>query len=885
MCKQRPDQERTCRPRPRAATALATAALVASLGAGAIPARALEPRQLPTRYTVEFWTESEGLPQNFVYTLLQTRDGYIWLGTRRGLARFDGVRFVVYDDLRPGQLRDSEVRALAEGDDGSLWIGTHGGGVARLRDGVFTSYSTQDGLPSDTVTAMRKVPGGPLWIGTPAGLAAFDGERFETYTRDEGLPSANVLALHLDDDGVLWIGTGSGLASHENGAFVDHAAENAALRGTIRTIAGSARDGLWLDRVLREDAGVGYVSEGVRRYANGRVTEFTPEDGVTAGEVTALLRDPEGGALWIATVGGLTRYTDGRLEVLHDGVITEAQIPLAPLRGHRLLTAQSLMLDHEGSLWVGTRSNGLGRVRPALFSSLGDGGISSVIEDRSGTLWLASSEGLSWHRGEEAGSYPLPGGLPPGPLAHDEQGRLWVGTTDGVVWGLPGEPARHADLAPRGVSVSALFDDGVGNMWIGARSAGLYRWRDGGLTHYTREDGLAGNEIRALARDSRGGIWVGTKDGGLSRWDSGRFRNVGEAQGLPSASVSALFVDERDVVWAATRRGLARIEGDEVAVLTAANGLPANYFYQILDDGQGDFWLTFAGGIARVPRSQLDLVADAGASAVQPRIYGAEHGLRNTAMTVSFQPAAWRTRDGWLLFATGNGVGAVRPDRSTTNPFPPQVHVEEVLADGRALPLDRPVEIAAGRGDLAIQYTALSFVAPERVAFEYRLAGFDRSWIRAGPRRVAFYTNLPPGRYRFELRASNEDGVWNRDGASLEVTKLPHFYQTVWFYAACALGLALAGAGTQRARMRRLKRQARELSRRVDEAVAEMRVLRGIIPVCAWCRKIRDDADSWKEMEAYIHEHSEADFTHSICPECAQRLRESPRGGAGQRDR
>jgi ligand-binding sensor domain-containing protein len=870
---------------------LATATLLVT---GAATTSALEPPPLPTRYTVRFWNETQGLPHNFVYTMLQTRDGYLWLGTRRGLARFDGVRFVVYDDLRPGQLRDSEVRTLAEDDDGSLWIGTHGGGVTHLRKGVFTSYSTEDGLPSDTITAMRKVPGGPLWIGSPAGLAAFDGRRFQTYTVEDGLPSANVLSLHLDSQAVLWIGTGRGLASYSDGGFVDHAARHAGLGGTVRSIAGDSRQGIWLDRVLEENAAVGHLSEGLRLFKNGRVRAFTTSDGLPSNEVTALLDGGEG-VVWIATVGGLGRYRNGRLEVLRGGVMTEHEEPLDPLGTRRPLSAECLLLDHEGSLWVGTRYSGLGRLRTALFASFGSGGASSVFQDREGTVWVATTEGLWWRRGGDTGTYELPGSLPPGPLADDAQGRLWVGTNDGVLWARQGQPLRAAVPELAGVAVSVLFDDGRGNMWIGGRTSGLYRWRAGRLTHYTPRDGLAGRQVRAIARDSSGGIWVGTKDGGLSHWADGVFRTIGEGEGLPSASVSALVVDPSDVVWAATRRGLVRIRGAEVTTITAEHGLPANYFYQIVSDGQDHLWLPFASGIARVSRSELEEVADGDASAVHATVLGAASGMRNSTMTVSFQPTGWRDRDGRLWFATGDGAAVVASGRWLDNTVPPQVHVEEVHADGRlAAPHEGSVETPAGRGELTVRYTATSFADPDRVEFEYRLAGFDHDWVKAGTRRVAYYTNLPPGDYRFMVRATNDDGIQSDTAAEVAIRILPHFYQTVWFYAACALGLALLGAATQRVRVRLLKRRASELSAKVEEALAEMRVLRGLLPICAWCKKVRDDENSWKGLEAYIREHSEAEFTHAICPSCADGVRRAPRGtttatrasraGNGERD-
>ncbi len=835
--------------------------------AWASPLVALDPEREVAQFTIDTWGEHEGLPGTFVYTIQQTHDGYLWLGTRRGLVRFDGVRFTVYDDRRP-ELRDSEVVALAEDDDGSLWIATHGGWLSRLRDSAFTSYSLEEGHPGNTITSLAKSPGGPLWIGTVSGLVAFDGRRFETYTTEHGLPSNSVTVLHRDGRGTLWIGTSRGLASYADGRLVNHAARHPGLGGTIRAIAGGGDGAIWLDRILDEDAAVGNPVHGVRRYEDGAVSVLTVADGLPSDEVTALLED-ERGVVWIGTAAGLCRYRRGRLESFQRDPLTGANRNLAASHPR---SVQCLQLDREGSLWIGTRLTGLARLRDAAFSTVVDGGTSSVVEDASGAIWVAGVSGLSRIRDGAMATMVLPDSLVPLVLAEDGARRLWVGTTSGVFWVDSGRVQR-ALPSLSDVAVSVLFTDDRGNVWIGGRTTGLYRWRDGALKHFTPQQGLLGSQVRAVAQDSAGAIWIGTKDGGISRLQDGRFHRLGIENGLPSPSVSALFVDAADQVWAATRRGLVRVHGTQIVTLTEEQGLPANYFYQVLSDGSGGLWLTFAGGIARFARRELDDVADGRATEVGGTVYGIGSGLRNTAMTVSFQPTACRSRDGRMWFATGDGAAVLDPGQTLHNEIPPPVVVEQVRTDGRRRLPSEMVEVPPGRGELEVQYTALSLLEPSRVLFRYRLLGFDREWVDAGTRRTAYYTNLPPGRYRFQVIACNNDGVWNQQGAHFDLRLLPHFYQTFWFYGACVVGVALAGIAAHRFRVRRLREQARELARRVEEAVAHTRILRGLIPVCAWCKKIRDDDGYWNQMETYIHEHSEADFSHSICPECAARVR------------
>jgi signal transduction histidine kinase len=335
-------------------------------------------------------------------------------------------------------------------------------------------------------------------------------------------------------------------------------------------------------------------------------------------------------------------------------------------------------------------------------------------------------------------------------------------------------------------------------------------------------------QVRAVVQDSTGGIWVGTKDGGISRLHQDRFQTLGVEDGLPSRSVSALLVDGEDQVWAATRRGLARIRGGEVATLTAEHGLPANYFYQVLSDDADNLWLTFAGGIVRVARQALDDVADGRAAAVAGRVYGVESGLHNTGMTVSFQPTACRSRDGRLWFATGDGVAVLDPRQTLFNEVPPPVLVEEVQTGAERRAASEIVEVPPGRGELQVHYTALSFLDPSRVRFRYQLEGFDPGWVEAGTRRAAYYTNLPPGRYRFRVVACNNDGVWNEVGDALRVVVRPRPWQTWWFRV--AMGLVLAGvvaAGhyvrirSIRARNVALRQEVEE--RRRAEAALEMR--------------------------------------------------------------
>ncbi len=826
---------------------------------------------------MDHWQENVGLPQKWVTTIIQTRDGYLWVGTKGGIARFDGVRFKVYDDLHANQLKEAEVWAIAEDDDSSIWIGTYGGGLSHLlKDGSFVTLTTKDGLPCENVTALQKSADGSLWIGTPKGLARRRDGKLAAYTTADGLPGNGVQALYLDREGVLWIGTDRGLASYASGRFTNQSAKLAgALDASVNAIAGSGREGLWIGGGGRELGG-GSRDFGLSRLKDGVLTRYTTRDGLPSDSVTSIAIDLDG-TVWIGTFGGLCRYRRGRFEAFQPEVSGPGdQRAFEPVSLRRI---QSLFADREGSLWVGTRIDGLARLRDSTFLHLtGDapGGaaipLNSVFEDRHGAMWIGTPQDFRSVRDGALTTYTLPENPEANTFAEDRGGALWIGTTSGVFRLLAGKPVR-VPLGPLDKLLIGILVSGArGDMWIGTRSKGLYRYSGGDVTRYLTSDGLAGDQIRGLAFDSAGGLWIATRDGGVSCLRDGHFKNYGLAEGLPCLAAQALYVDREDVVWIATHRGLCRIKrkdgATQVTVLTAENGLPNNYFYQIVEDDQANLWLTHGRGIVRISKRELNDVADKAARMVSPMLFGSESGLRSTAMSVSNQPMAWKTRAGRLWFATQRGAAIVDTSTIAHNPVAPPVHIEEVNANLRQYEHVDGLVLPPGRGDVEIRYTGLSFLAPLHVRFKYILEGFDKAWQDAGARRVAYYTNIPPGQYTFRVIGCNNDGVWNTEGASFSFRLLPRWYQTRVFLVLTGLtGVAMV-VGLYRLRVRRHIRMEHELQERVTTALADIKTLHGLLPICAWCKKVRDDTGYWNQIEEYVGEHSQAEFSHGICPDC-----------------
>jgi PAS domain S-box-containing protein len=779
-----------------------------------------QPAPPPAQHLVDLWQQSDGLPQNYVFTVIQSRDGYLWIGTRSGLARFDGVRFTSFDDRIPGQLRESEVWALAEDRASALWVGTYGGGLTRLQQGRFTTFGAKDGLPSERIRSLAPDRDGSLWVGTDNGLVHLQGDRFTVVAPEGFAPGQVITALHADPNGVLWIGTASGLSSLRGGRLVDHTASHPdKLSGMVTAIAGDERQGLWVG----VEPAAGHEG-GLRLLHDAGITSYSVREGLASEHVMSLAI--AGDTVWVGTRQGLCRSRGGRFEPYTADVWGFAGLKVLDPVAQQGVPA--LTLDHEGSLWFGTQLDGLGRLRRAPLSYASGGAadergvdVRALLEDRNGVLWMGTAHDLRRVDGETTTTYAtLPAGSAADALAEGRDGTLLVGSRLGLFTLRSGrlEPSTLFRAQP---NVAVLFADSRGDVWIGTRSTGVYRHSATGLVHLTSRDGLLGDQVRAIAQDSMGNIWIGTRGGGVSRVRDGQIETFGEQQGLSGRDVQALSVDSSGTVWAATRQGLARIKDGRVVSITAARGLPANYFYQILED-RGHLWMTSARGIARISLEQLNAVADGRAATLAADFFGAESGMAHTTVTLVHQPTVVKRRDGRLWFATTRGAAVIDPDAMPRNAIPPPVHIEDVAVNRKARAFVNEMRLGPDERDIEIFYTALSFVVPHQVQFKYRLEGFDPEWVEAGTRRAAHYTNLPRGHYRFRVIASNNDGVWNEEGASFAFEVLPLWYERRWVWAALVGIVALSALLTHQRRLTQLRVRERELSIRVKERTDDL---------------------------------------------------------------
>ncbi len=766
----------------------------------------LDPAKAITQYLHDFWTTESGLPQNSVLAIAQTPDGYLWLGTEEGLSRFDGARFVNFDKRNTPGFRSNEVDALLVDRRGDLWVGTHGGGLARLSHGVFTTFSKQQGLSNEFVRALYEDERGDLWIATDGGgLNRFRNGKFEAFTRRDGLADDAVFSLCGDRKGGIWIGTHAGLSHRTNGRFVNMTKKDGLPGDDIRSVYVDREGGLW----------VGTSGAGLAHVAASGITTYTTQNGLSGNSIWALFQD-NSGALWIGALGGgVSRFYGGELShfTTREG-----------LSGDDVWT---ITQDREGSLWIGTSGGGLNRLRDASFATYGkQEGLSSdtilaVYQDRAGALWIGTSDsGVNRLQNGQVTKFTVRNGLPDNQVfsvVEDGHGDHWFATRRGLTRLQNGQFTTYNGKSglPNEL-ISCTYVDSKGELWVGTRE-GLSHFDGHHFTAYGTKYGLSLG-VFSIYEDPRDQtLWLGT-GGGLAHFKNGRFRIFTISDGMSSNVVRAIFGDPDGTLWLGTDGGgLDRFKDGKFTSFTTRNGIFDDTIWQVLDDGRGNLWMSSNRGISEVAKSQLDAFAAGKLHQIASRHFGIADGMRSRECNGGFQPAGWRLKDGHLAFPTMKGLAVVNPAGLITNRIQPHVTVERVLIDNHPIAGTALASVAPGKGQLEFQYTATSFIEPQKIRFKYILQGFDKDWTDAGSRRTAYYTNIPPGEYQFLVIASNSDGVWSRAAGSISFTLRPHFYQTWPFDAVVVLIIVGLFAGIFRIRVSRLRIQQKKLEALVQE--------------------------------------------------------------------
>ncbi|MGA7992658.1 MAG: two-component regulator propeller domain-containing protein [Thermoanaerobaculia bacterium] len=788
------------------------AALLVALVLGRLEAPALDPKKALTQYEVQTWGTDSGLPESWATAIHQTRDGYLWIGTQEGLVRFDGVRFTVYDKQTTPAMKSQSILCLLESRDGALWIGTGGGGALRYAGGVFTTYGKAEGLPDENVWSLLEDREGRIWIGTASGACKFEGKRIVAAREGGGLLSKSFVLAMSETDGALWFGTdGNGLIRLASDGLRILTTKDGLPDDRVRCLYPEPDGTLW----------IGTRGGGLGRLRAGRLTRFPTANGAWANIGNSAICRDRNGNLWVGTRGGgLLRLRGEGFEAGGKGVL-----------GSDVISA--VLEDREGNLWVGTQGAGLVRMKDGSFTPFGlpeglrDENLLPVLEDRAGSLWLGSFGGglFRFSRGSFTG-FTTRKGLSSDvvlSLAEGGDGSLWIGTDGGGLNRL--KDGRFARFGARqGIPsdrVTAVAEDRRG-LWIGTLGGGLARMREGKIERVPPPRDFRKQEnVLALTPASDGSLWVGTEGGGASRLLNGEWTVYTKKDGLPGDVVFCILEEAPSVLWIGTENGLARLRDGKLAAVTPREGLFDGGVSQVLND-EDHLWASNNKGVFRVAKAELNDVMDGRGGRLAPRAFGKSDGMRSNECNGGGQPAGWKSRDGRLWFPTVRGVVAVNPRELQVNRLPPPVEVESISVDGKLLAAQPDRTAPPGQGNLEIQYTALSFVDPAKVRFQYRLEGFDADWIDAGTRRVAYYTHTPPAHYRFRVRACNNDGVWSPEGAELSFTLRSHVYQSPWFIALCVAAVGLAGVTTYRRRVRELDRRRVELTGLVAERTHQL---------------------------------------------------------------
>lgn len=784
------------------------------------------------QFFIEPWNSLKGLQQSTVIDLAQSPDGFLWIATQEGVARFDGAKFTIYNDTDLWIRQDLWVFAMVAAQDGSIWVGT-GAGLNRLKDGKFTAYSTQTNppgtigsLPDNHIEALCEDADGAIWIATPKGLTRFHQSKFTTITTRDGLPPNRIYRMIRSKSGGLWIGAERGLSRYKHGKFTSY----------------GVNDGLNVDRVVHmiEDRNgalwIGDRSQGLFRYDGVNFNPYTKKEGLASNSICGLTEDQDG-RIWIGTSEGLNYLENGRIKQFSE---KDAAI-------NNIITA--LMSDSEGNIWVGTGAKGIYRVRKSKFQVLGknegltDDVIDSVLEAKDGSIWVATDKGLNRIKDNKIERWLTKDGLSDESLTalfESRDGSIWMGTVAGLSRYSGGRITNYRvkdGLTDLRILAAAQEEDGT--IWFGA-DQGVTRYKDGRLEPYLNDTVLGGATItNILIRKATGEIWLSSVKDGLFSIKGGKLTQYTTADGLPTNLLNSVMEDDVGNLWIGTENGLVRYRDGKFRTYSIKEGLPRRQVFAVIQDDLGALWMTSNHGIMRVPREELDQLDQGAKTHLSVIDYGLNDGMRSEECNAGQQPIAWKTRDSRLLIPSMDGLVIINPSNLNSTMQPPPVFIEKVTADKTQLEFSDQIEIDPHSRELQIDFTAVSVSAPEKVRFKYKLVGFDQDWIDSQARRFAIYNNLTPGNYTFHVIAGNAEGNWNRVGSTINIRIKPLFYKTWWFLLGCLGG----GAGVIYMLHRNKVKKEKN------------RLLNNIVTLLPTALAVSDDRESITMLNAQFNQH------------------------------
>jgi two-component system sensor histidine kinase/response regulator len=772
-------------------------------------------------YKQAIYTSKEGLPQNSIFSIVQTPDGFIWLATNAGIARFDGVHFDVFNrGNTPGLISDNSEFLLVD-SRGVLWIGTYQGGIMCYNNGIFESkYTQSDGLVSNNIRVILESRCGSscFWIGTVSGLNRLEQGKVITVPFPGTARSHKVQALAEDSRGQLWVGTSGGLlvvTKDQDQYVMKHAGfENSEISALVIDPA----DQLWL----------GTNGNGLIRVQGDSRTVFTTGNGLSSNLIGPLYMDEEG-ALWVGT-------RDGGLNWLKDNKISGFNIEKGLSHNYIL----SVFKDREGNIWIGTNGGGLNLLSNSKITTydtkkgLSYDQVYGIYQDSRGCIWVGTyGFGVNCVKdGRVIRNLTEKDGLPGSnilTICEDPEGNMWFGTYGKGIARLDMKNGTMKTYTTRDGLVSdfvyGLYVDREKRFWVGTNKGGLHLFYNG---RFTLEKKLE-DKVRVFLEDSRGNLWVGTDVSGLFRLTNGKSEVFNVSHGLSNQDIMCIFEDKAGDIWIATYGGGVNrytYANGQFNSIGQKHGLPHDIVYWILEDDSHHLWMSTMEGIFRVSRRELENFFNGTSADVSGTTFDEAYGMKVRECNGGTQPSGWRTNDGRLWFITAAGVAVINPAEMLEKTLPPPVVIKQITIDKKIyIPAALRDQLLAppGKGNIEVRYAGLSFVVPERVTFAYKLEGYDEDWVKAGNRRAAYYTNIPYGTYNFRVKACNHEGIWNEKGVSIKITIRPHFWKTWWFGILSLIFILLLIGLFFILKMRNIKKRQQVLEDQVTERTQTLR--------------------------------------------------------------
>lgn len=776
------------------------------------------------RYVITNFTAENGLPQNTIDLVEQTKDGYIWIGTYAGLARFDGVRFVHFNRSITPAFSINHVTTFVEDKNGVQWIGTNGGGIVRNEKNNFTAVSgfnengkgyirslvidenndilvaterggiwkistdqqsnvvsvsaiAENQLPKDLLLRSLIRDGKRLLLATDDGLFILHENKVQAITKNNGLPNNSITALAIDQQNILWIGTSNGLCMmDENGSIKTFTTNDGLTNNAIRTLLVDRNNTVWIGT---DGGGVNrFISKTDRKKFDALVSD----DGLTNNFVRKIFQDNENN-IWIGTRSGLTQLNERKFDIYNKkSGLTDSYV-------------RTVFQDSRKRIWIGTNGSGLHYIDKGVVKlwehdkKLPNKFIRAIFESQNGNLWFGTDGG--------------------GVVRYDEQNNKLT---------------QYSSKNGLTENYIRAFQEGFdSDIWIATYGGGISRLKNETVTPLTTAEGLANNNVLAMVRTSKNEIWVGTNGGGVNKITKNGIETFSVQNGLSNNFILSMYADRDGSVWVGTNGGgLNRISNGVVQTFTTKEGLREDVVLMIIEDEQGFLWVGGNQGISRIRKYDFQDVAEGKLKKILRTDFGREDGLQNAEVSGVSTPSIIRSQDGKIYFATVGGLASVNPSTLNANQQSFPLHIEEVGFGTITARPESTLYIEPGNSTLEFHYTALTYIAPDRIRFRYKLIGFNDDWIDAGKRRTAYYTNLPPGEYTFCVNSTTDNGTWSENDTKVSIVLQPFFHQTRYFVALVGFGLILLGAGLYALRSANIHRHAKLMKALVDERTKDL---------------------------------------------------------------